>query len=191
MFVNRTIRCFSKGPIANLAKPVKLAPNVFVAPNATLIGNVSIGENSSVWYGTVIRGDINEIKIGVDTNIQDLSVVHVSTPFGVQIGDRVTVGHTAIIHACSIGNDCLIGMGATVMDGAVIGNNSIVGANSLVPGGKKFPDNSMLVGSPAKRVRDVTPEELQMVKLSASKYVQVAREHIEYCKKHPLRPNST
>mgnify|MGYP003327439619 CR=1 FL=1 len=120
---------------------------------------MTLGDNSSVWFGAVLRGDINRIVVGANSNIQDNAVVHLSDDFGAHIGAWCTVGHAAIVHACRVGDECLIGMGATVLDGAEIGARSIVGANALVPQGLKVPPGSMVYGSPAKVVRDLKPEE--------------------------------
>lgn len=150
---------------------------LFVADNATCIGAVRLGERSSVFYQAVLRGDINEIVIGEETNIQDGVVVHVSDDYPCIVGNRVTVGHKAILHACTIEDECLIGMGATVLDGAVIGARSIVGANALVTGRFRAPPGSMILGSPAKVVRMLTQEEQEALPLWAEKYLLVAEAH--------------
>jgi gamma-carbonic anhydrase len=149
----------------------------FVARNATVIGDVTLGPLSSVWYGCVLRGDINSIEIGEGTNIQDLTLVHLADDYGVKIGQYCTIGHTAIIHACTIGDECLIGMGATVMDGAVIGDHCIVGANSLVTQRFIAPPGSMIWGSPARVVRPLTPAEIAGLRPWADKYVVTAKAH--------------
>jgi carbonic anhydrase/acetyltransferase-like protein (isoleucine patch superfamily) len=125
----------------------------------------------------VLRGDINEIRVGEGTNIQDNAIVHLSDDFGAHIGAWCTVGHAAIVHACRVGDECLIGMGATVLDGAEIGARSIVGANALVPQGLKVPPGSMVYGSPAKVVRTLTPEEQGRIRGWAEKYLEVAKAH--------------
>lgn len=153
------------------------ASAAFVAKNATVIGAVTLGPDSSVWYGCVLRGDINTIELGEGSNIQDLTMVHLADNHGVKIGNHTTVGHSAIIHACEIGNECLIGMGATVLDGAKIGDQCIVGANSLVTQRFEAPAGSMILGSPAKVVRALTPEERAGLKRWALKYVEVAKAH--------------
>jgi len=160
-----------------LARPTRVHPSVFVARSAELLGDIEIGEDSSVFYGCVLRADINQIRVGTGTNIQDGTVIHLSRAYPSVIGNNVTVGHKAIIHACTIGNNVLIGMGAIIMDGAVIGDNSIVAAGAVVTMGKTFPANSLIVGSPAKRMRDLTLEEVDFVADSARRYVHVAREH--------------
>ena len=116
----------------HLGKKPDTGKAAFVAPNATVIGNVTLGALSSIWYGAVLRGDIHSIEIGEGSNVQDLAVVHLADEYGVKVGNYTTIGHSAIIHACTIGDECLIGMGATILDGAVIGNHCIVGANALV-----------------------------------------------------------
>ena len=133
----------------------------FVAPSADVIGQVELGKNSSLWYNVVARGDINKIIIGENTNIQDLSMLHVIEDLPLIIGSGVSVGHNAILHACTVEDNCLIGMGAIVLDGAVIGKNSVVAAGSVVPPGKEFPSGMMIMGSPAKAVRELKPKELK------------------------------
>lgn len=164
-----------------LARYLGQTPHVssaaFIAPNATVLGAVTLGRGSSVWYGCVLRGDINTIEVGEGTNIQDLTVVHLADDHGVKIGRDTTVGHRAIIHACTIGDECLIGMGATVLDGAVIGDQCIVGANALVTQRFVAPAGSMILGSPAKVVRPLTDAERGGLRKWALKYVEVARAH--------------
>lgn len=149
----------------------------FVAPNATILGDVKLGPKSSVWYGCVLRGDINSIEIGEGTNLQDLTMVHLADNHGVSVGRYTTVGHGAIIHACTVGDECLIGMGATILDGAKIGAQSIVGANSLVAQRFECPPGSMVYGSPAKVIRPLKPEEIAGLKPWAEKYVATAKAH--------------
>jgi carbonic anhydrase/acetyltransferase-like protein (isoleucine patch superfamily) len=149
----------------------------FVARNATVLGAVKLGAQSSVWYGCVLRGDINTIEVGEGTNIQDLTMVHLADAHGVKVGRYTTVGHSAIVHACEIGDECLIGMGATILDGARIGDQCIVGANSLVTQRFEAPAGSMIMGSPAKVVRALTPEERAGIKRWALKYIEVAKAH--------------
>lgn len=161
----------------HLGKKARTADAAFVAANATVLGDVTLGARSSVWYGCVLRGDINSIEIGEGTNIQDLTMVHLADEHGVRVGRYTTVGHGAIIHACEIGDECLIGMGATVLDGAKIGDRCIVGANSLVTQGFTAPPGSMILGSPAKVVRTLTAEEQAGLRRWAEKYIEVARAH--------------
>jgi carbonic anhydrase/acetyltransferase-like protein (isoleucine patch superfamily) len=158
----------------------KIDKNVFIAPSADVIGDVKIGEDSSIWFGTVIRGDVHKIEIGARTSIQDLSMVHVthykkddkSDGHPTIIGNDVTIGHKVMLHGCTIEDACLIGMGATIIDGAVIGKESIVGACSLVTKNKKFPPRSLIMGSPAKVIRTLTDEEVEELYNSATRYVK-------------------
>lgn len=149
----------------------------FVAPNATVVGDVTLGANSSVFYGAVLRGDIARIVVGEGSNIQDNAVVHLADDLDAVIGAWCTIGHGAIVHACTIEDECLIGMGATVLDGARIGARSIVGANSLVPQRFSCPPGSMVYGSPAKVVRPLTAAEMAGLRPWAEKYVAVATAH--------------
>ncbi len=150
---------------------------LFVAANATVVGDVVLGPSSSVFYGAVLRGDIQEIRVGEGTNIQDNVVVHLADDHGAHIGAWCTIGHAAIIHACTIEDECLIGMGATVLDGARIGTRSMVGANTLVPQRFTCPPGSMVYGSPAKVVRALTAAEQAGLRPWAEKYVEVAKAH--------------
>ena len=150
----------------------KIEPTAWIAPSAALIGNIEIGKDSSVWFGCVLRGDINTIKIGERSNIQDLSMIHTDFDTSTIIGDDVTIGHKVMLHGCSIENGCLIGMSATILDNAVIGEGSIVGANSSVTAGKVFPPRSLIMGSPAKVVKELSQEEVEKLVLHARKYVK-------------------
>lgn len=161
----------------HLGRTPDTARSLFVAANATVIGDVVLGPQSSVFYGAVLRGDIREIRVGEGTNIQDNAVVHLADDYGAFIGAWCTIGHSAIIHACTIGDECLIGMGATVLDGAKIGARSIVGANSLVPQRFECPPGSMVYGSPAKVVRPLTEAEQRNLRPWAEKYIVVAQAH--------------
>jgi carbonic anhydrase/acetyltransferase-like protein (isoleucine patch superfamily) len=150
----------------------KIDASALVVDSAQIIGEVTIGEESSVWFNAVIRGDVNHISIGKRTNIQDGCVLHVARKsLPLIIGDEVTVGHNATLHACTIGSQCLIGMAATVMDGAEIGERSIVGAGALVTPGTKIPPKSLVLGSPAKVKRELTDEEIRGIRESAANYV--------------------
>jgi len=157
-----------------------LGKNSWIAPSADLIGEVTIGEDCSIWFGCVVRGDVHYITIGDRTNIQDLSMVHIthykkadrSDGNPTIIGNDVTVGHRVMLHGCTIEDACLIGMSATILDGAVIGKESIVGAGSLVTKNKKFPPRSLIMGSPAKVVRALNDEEIKELYASASRYVE-------------------
>ena len=142
-----------------------------------MLGNVTLGTNSSVWYGCVLRGDINSIEIGEGTNLQDLVMVHLADDYGVKVGGYCTIGHSAILHACEIGDECLVGMGATILDGARLGDHCIVGANSLVTQRFEAPPGSMIMGSPAKVMRALTEKELLGLRAWAEKYIIVAKAH--------------
>lgn len=161
----------------HLGRTPDVAGAAFVAPNATINGDVVLRPLSSVFYGAVLRGDIHEIRIGTGTNVQDNAIVHLADEYGAYVGDWCTIGHAAIVHACTIGDECLIGMGATILDGAVIGARSIVGANSLVPQRFACPPGSMVYGSPAKVIRPLTEAEQAGLRPWAEKYVEVARAH--------------
>ena len=151
--------------------------SVFVAESADIIGDVKIGKNSSVWYNTVLRGDEHAIRISKNTNIQDGTVVHVGLDVDTVIGDNVTVGHNALVHGCKIGNNSLVGMGAIVLNGAEIGEFCMIGAGALVTQNKKFPDGMLIIGSPAKAVRELTEEEKQSLIKSADDYCANAQKH--------------
>ena len=151
--------------------------SVFVAESADIIGDVKIGKNSSVWYNTVLRVDEHAIRIGENTNIQDGTVVHVGLDVDTVIGDNVTVGHNALVHGCKIGNNSLVGMGAIVLNGAEIGEFCMIGAGALVTQNKKFPDGMLIIGSPAKAVRELTEEEKQSLIKSADDYCANAQKH--------------
>jgi gamma-carbonic anhydrase len=156
-----------------LLKKPAVHPSAFIAPNAVLLGDVTIGEEASVWYNAVLRGDINSISVGRGSNVQDGSVLHLSAEHGCHIGDYTTVGHMAMLHACTIGNECLIGMGAIILDGVEIGDRCIIGAGALVTQGKKIPSGSMVLGSPAKVVRALTEEEQCGLRGWAERYVKL------------------
>ncbi|EDY22101.1 ferripyochelin binding protein [Chthoniobacter flavus Ellin428] len=157
----------------------RIHSTAFVAPGADVIGDVTLEEESSVWFQSVLRGDINRIVIGPRSNIQDGSVVHLADDYGTYVGELVTVGHKAILHACTIGDEVLVGMGAIVLDGAEIGARSIIGAGALVTGGKKIPPGSLVLGSPAKVVRTLTLEEQAGIKVWAEKYVALSKQYRE------------
>ena len=151
-----------------------VAPQVhtqaWVAPSAQVMGQVSVGAGASIWFGTVVRGDTERITIGTNSNIQDASVLHADAGQPLVIGERVTVGHQAMLHGCTVGDESLIGIGAIVLNGAKIGKNCLVGAGALVTEGKEFPDGSMILGSPAKVVRQLTPEQIEGLRQSAQHY---------------------
>jgi carbonic anhydrase/acetyltransferase-like protein (isoleucine patch superfamily) len=160
-----------------LHKQPKLAPSVFVARTADLIGAVSVDEHSSIWFQTVVRADINEIVVGRRTNIQDGCILHVADDYPVRIGDDVTCGHRAVIHACHICDRVLVGIGAIILDGAEIGSDSIIGAHTLVTKGTKIPPGSLVLGSPGKVIRSLGAEEIAALPKMAAKYVAVAAEY--------------
>jgi carbonic anhydrase/acetyltransferase-like protein (isoleucine patch superfamily) len=152
-----------------------IASNVYIAPNATVLGDVSIGPGSSVWFQCVIRADINVIRIGSETNIQDGSILHVADRYGLVIGNQVSCGHRAILHACTIEDRVLVGMNAIVMDGAEVGSGSIIGAGALVTKGTRIPTGSLVLGSPAKIARSLTAAEQKGIEELAAKYVSVGK----------------
>ena len=154
-------------------------PDVFVAPTAVVMGDVQMDEGSSLWYGGVLRGDINSIKIGKFSNLQDGVIGHLADEHSLVVGKYVTVGHGAVIHACEIADECLIGMNSTILDGAKIGKQSIVAAGSLVPAGMDVPAGSLVAGVPAKIKRKLSGEEKKNLKKWAEKYLVVAKAHRE------------
>jgi gamma-carbonic anhydrase len=154
----------------------------FVAWNAELLGRVLLGEGASIWYGAVLRADLAEIRVGAFSNVQDGAVIHVDEGRDCVLGERVTVGHGAIVHACTVGDRCLVGMGAVILDRAVIGEDSIVGAGALVTQGKAFPPRSMILGSPAKVARSLTDEEVAGLGAHAEAYVELARRTAKGCR---------
>jgi len=151
----------------------------FVAKSAELIGDVSLGENTSVWCQCVLRGDINRIAIGANSNVQDGTVVHVADRFGTVVGEWVTVGHRALLHACTIEDEVLVGMGAIVMDGAVIGQRSIIGAGAVVTGGTVVPPGSMVLGAPARVTRTLSASEQENIRVWAARYVVTVSEYLK------------
>lgn len=155
----------------------RVHPSAFIAPSADICGDVSVSQDASIWYRAVLRGDINRIEIGDASNVQDGSVLHLADDFPCLVGARVTIGHKAMVHACTIHDECLIGMCSIVLDGAVIGEGSIVGAGALVTQHTIIPPGSLVLGFPAKVVRPVTPEERDRIRWLAQKYVNVARAH--------------
>ncbi|NNC90721.1 MAG: gamma carbonic anhydrase family protein [Akkermansiaceae bacterium] len=152
--------------------------SAFVAASADIIGRVTLGEESSVWYNTTLRGDINEIVVGPHSNVQDNSVLHVETDRGCFLGEWVTVGHGAIVHACTVRDEVLVGMGAVILDGAVIGERSIIGANALVTMETEIPPGSLVLGSPGKVVRTLDTGEQGQVRVWAERYVENRRKFL-------------
>lgn len=165
--------------------------SVFIADGSKIIGHVNIDSGSSIWFNAVIRGDVASIKIGKNTNIQDNSTIHaaralydkngkeISPKIDCNIGDGVTIGHNCVIHACEISNNVLVGMGSVIMDGAKINENSIIAANSLITKNKTFPPNSLIQGSPAKFIRELSENEIQAIKEQALEYCLVMKNYIE------------
>jgi len=167
---------------AFLRKQPVLGKNVYIARGAVVVGDVTLGDGASVWYNAVLRGDINRIVVGVGSNIQDNAVLHLADDFPCIVGDYVTVGHSAIVHACTIGNECLIGMGAIILDGAELGEQCLVGAKALITQNTKIPAGSLVLGAPAKIVRPLTLQERGGLKYWAEKYVANG----SYCLQHNI-----
>jgi len=149
----------------------------FVAPSAAVIGRVVLGRDVSVWFGTVVRGDGNDIRIGDRSNVQDAAVVHVDADAPVDIGAEVTIGHSATVHGCRVGDRTLIGIGATILSHAVIGSQCIVGAGALITERKQFPDRSLIVGAPARRIRELTDQEIRTLQETADHYVELGKRY--------------
>ncbi len=155
----------------HLRRQPRLGREVYLARTAVVLGDVELGDHSSVWYGAVLRGDINRIVVGHHSNIQDNAVLHLADDFPCLVGNWVTVGHSANVHACTVGDGCLVGIGSTILDGAVIGEQCLIGAHALVTPGTKVPAGSLVLGSPAKVVRELTLEERAGLRHWAEKYV--------------------
>ena len=155
----------------------QLHDTAWVADSAQVMGDVTLGEGANVWFGVVIRGDTATISVGKGTNIQDNSVLHADEGVPLVIGDNVTVGHQVMLHGCTVGDNSLIGIQAVVLNGAKIGNNCLVGAGSLVTEGKHFPDGCMILGSPARVIRQLTPEQIDGLRMSAQHYMDNARRY--------------
>jgi carbonic anhydrase/acetyltransferase-like protein (isoleucine patch superfamily) len=173
-----------------------IAETAFLAPNATLIGDVIMASESSVWFQSVLRADLNHIVIGPRSNVQDAAVIHVADHFGTTLGQSVTVGHAAVLHACQIDDEVLVGMNAVVLDGAVVGARSIVGANALVTAGTQIPPGSLFLGSPGKVVRTLTLEEQRALVIWADRYVVLSKAYRDgvpkiYMPPAPLLPGLT
>ena len=162
-----------------LRKPV-LGRGVYVAQGAVVLGDVTLGEHSSVWCNAVLRGDINRIVVGHHSNIQDNAVLHLADDLPCVLGDYVTVGHGAIVHACTVGDDVLVGMGLVILDGAVIGAQSLLGAGALITPGTQIPPGSLVLGSPAKVVRELSPQERTELRALAEKYARAAAYYLEH-----------
>ncbi|MDO8904908.1 gamma carbonic anhydrase family protein [Hydrogenophaga sp.] len=155
----------------------RLADSAWIADSAQVMGDVVMAEDSSVWFGATLRGDTETITVGRGSNVQDGSVVHADIGYPVILGESVTVGHMVMLHGCTIGDESLIGIGATVLNGATIGKNCLVGAGSLVTEGKSFPDGSMIMGTPARVVKSLTPEQIDGLRRSAQHYVENAQRY--------------
>lgn len=155
----------------------KVSEDVFVAPTASVIGDVTLQEGASVWYGAVLRGDVERISVGASSNVQDNCTLHADPGFPVSVGERVSIGHNAVVHGATVEDDCLIGMGATVLNGAVIGAGSLVAAQALVPQGMVVPPGSLVAGVPAKVRRELSEEERQGITLNGTMYAELAGAH--------------
>ncbi|MFE2041191.1 gamma carbonic anhydrase family protein [Streptomyces sp. NPDC059477] len=160
-------------------KEPAIDPTAFVAPTSTVIGDVTIRAGASVWYGAVLRGDAERISVGADSNVQDNCTLHADPGFPVTIGERVSIGHNAVVHGATVEDDCLIGMGATVLNGAVVGEGSLVAAQALVPQGMRIPPGSLVAGVPAKVRRELSEEERQGLTLNGTHYVELGKAHRE------------
>jgi len=169
------------GIAARFHKGPTIHSSAWIVPDATVIGDVILEEESSVWYGAVLRGDINRIVIGPRSNIQDNAVVHVDTDYPTTMGELVTVGHTAIVHGCTIDNEVLVGMGSIILDGVEVGARSIIGANALLTIGTKIPAGSLVLGSPAKIRRQLSLDEQKDIARWAWSYVESAKQYRELC----------
>ena len=165
-----------------LRKQPQLGKGAYIATSAVVLGDVKLGDFASVWYNAVLRGDINRIVVGHHSNIQDNAVLHLADDFPCILGSHVTVGHSAVVHACKVGDEVLVGMGAIILDGAVIGAQSLIGARALVTPGTRIPPGSLVLGAPAKVARKLTPRERAGLKYWAAKYVANAA----YCLKHGI-----
>lgn len=157
-------------------KQPEISPGARVLPGAVVRGQVSLGEESCIWYNAVVRGDIEQISIGARTNIQDCCVLHADAGFPVSVGDGVTVGHGAILHGCTVGDNTLVGMGAVILNGAKVGKNCLIAAGALVPQGGEIPDGSLALGQPAKVMRSLMPSEIEHNAASATHYARLAAE---------------
>ena len=158
-------------------KDPKISEKAFVAKNATVICDVTVEEDANIWFGAAIRGDMDSIYIGKGSNVQDNAVVHVDKGFPVKIGENVTIGHGAIVHGCTVGNNVLVGMGAIILNGAKIGDNCIIGAGAMVTQNKEIPANSLLMGCPAKVVREVDEQGAESTRQNALRYIEEGKEY--------------
>jgi carbonic anhydrase/acetyltransferase-like protein (isoleucine patch superfamily) len=168
-----------------LGRQPVIGKDVYISPGAAVVGDVRLGDFSSVWYNAVLRGDINYIEVGHHSNVQDNCVLHLADEYPCVIGNYVTVGHGAIVHACTVGNEVLVGMGAIILDGAVIGDQTIIGAGALVTQGEEIPPGSMVFGSPATVVRSLSVQERERIKGFADKYVELAAYYLRHSTGRP------
>jgi carbonic anhydrase/acetyltransferase-like protein (isoleucine patch superfamily) len=156
----------------------------FIAPNATIVGRVELGKDSSVWFGAILRGDNDLISIGEASNVQDGTIIHTDDDMPLRVGARVTIGHAAVLHGCTVGDESLIGIGAVLLNGSNIPRHCVVGARSLVTEGKTFPERSLIIGSPARAIRTLTDEEIAGIRTAAAHYVQNARRFAQWAGAH-------
>ena len=157
-------------------KPV-IDKDVFVAPTGVVAGDVTIGEGSNIWFGAVVRGDVNKITIGAHTNVQDNATIHAMGDAPVEIGDHVTIGHNAVVHCSKVGNNTLLGMGAVLLGYTEIGDNCVIGANTFLPQHKQIPSNSLVYGNPAKIIRELRDDEIEALQISADSYYRLGQEY--------------
>jgi len=160
-------------------KSPRLGKDIFIADGAQVIGDVRLGDQASIWFNSVVRGDVGIIRIGARTNVQDLCTIHITGgQFDTTLGDDVSVGHRAVLHGCKVGDACLIGIGAVLLDGCEIGEETMIGANALVTPGTKIPPRVLAIGAPARVVRDLTPAEIQFRRLHSAQYVEYAAQYL-------------
>ncbi|MFT7230051.1 MAG: carbonic anhydrase/acetyltransferase-like protein (isoleucine patch superfamily) [Bacteroidia bacterium] len=164
----------------NLQKPIQVGKDIFIAPTATVIGDVSLGDEVSIWFGAVLRGDSDKISVGARTNIQDNAVIHCDPNDPAVIGEECIIGHCAIVHGAKLANNVLVGMNATVLNNAEIGEFSIIGANALVTAGTIIPPYSLVLGSPAKVVKKLSDDQVEGIRINAKVYVDKAKEYLAY-----------
>ena len=169
---------FSEMISRNIRTPPRIAPGAYIASDATLVANVEVGPEASVWHQAVLRGDVAHVVLGAQSNVQDGAVVHTADGLPAIIGRLVTVGHKAVVHACTVEDEVLVGMGAVILDGAQVGARSIIGANATVKQGMKIPPGSMVLGTPAKVVRSLSEAEQEEIKMWALRYVRLSREYL-------------
>ena len=169
---------FAETIARNIRTAPRIAPDAYVAADATIVANVEVGPEASVWHQAVLRGDVAHVVLGAQSNVQDGAVVHTADDLPALIGRLVTVGHKAIVHACTVEDEVLVGMGAIILDGARIGTRSIIGANATVKQEMEIPPGSLVLGTPAKIVRTLSPDEQEEIKMWALRYVRLSREYL-------------